>query len=1835
MTSSSPPKLITVSPSSFPLTSTVTYDPTTSTITSTSPPFTIPCPTLPLSFSSSSNLHCYTVFGSNTNTIHLLSHEGKQLTERNVPKGVLGAVGVSSLSMYGSETLTLNLSSSQIKITPYPLLLTYTTSLLTKSYDQIIDHHILGTSQKYLPIEFHPSNTARHAILNAIKLNLDDLDIWLRRLSTYCVTEIEGSFSGFKDVFEGVEDVVKVYDVMKSIGILKSVENVGDKICKAVGKKWGEEVRGVVERLKGFIKLLEFFGESFSVLPEKLWGIKIGGDYLTYLYSRGFYKTGNNIIQYFNIEEKGILEAAMKVEKLNLEMFIKNLTLQNISMPLQSLLRRSNTPPTSSLLDTYKKYLTSQTSSSSILKRNNGVKNSSVRRGDNSEVYSDEECLRGMELGGRFGRCLREVLEGGKEEGEMVLEHIKVNGIDSNATYPSNVLENYVTWSLQNPTTPPTPIPTSLILSKLTSPDSKSLILLKILRSHLSSSLPLSSSLSSLTSEILLNPLTPNKNEIQSTLLLIKVNSIVKLYGDVDAFSITNNNHTNRLLNLLCYTPEFSFSSVNLIVENVKRLEWRDALFWRLNFLGGDVERVRLFWRRLEEEGVEVEEKVKGFKQYKYFIEVHHERAKFSAVEKFINKKLNIPQTPTAITPSTNSSTLLHQLKTLKSTTNLSPSTLSQNLQLIVQTIDEHYDLNPEIDVDLLVEFMEVKEECEVGMEVLEGLGEGLGDDNPTNNTLPSGIALSPNKTLPLLQQYLHQNDPAPLITYLQKNSSHILTLRLLSSTSSPTSKETTITKLTKDLLSSSTLDSPLISTLLTSLPPKISFKIYKESLPHKMALKQYENVAALSCVGVKAGKLWGRGEFVEQCERLRCNAEWWKRMEEMGVEFSPKKFDPANPAKTTDYATTLLPLLISSLPDPTQTLPLALKFCTDFNVDPTLSHTTLISHILTSPTHPLPKPSKISHLKTSLTSLPTTALRLHTLRKTILELESKDKHATSYHLHSLSLDLYYSELGTLLRELCEGEVIVKGRFEEDEEDGEDRSEKKQGVRDEIERVERRRDCIAILETFKESRPPGQKLPHYNRLFQKFPVPFGSKQRQLKHAGVLINLKKMAGLFDPLNGLRSFLKNEDDSAATILAPLSTPLQLPAGYVQARFLQEMFLKEGGQPPKFEQVRATMVKLPLSDGALLGEWCASQYGTKKNAENKLSSLKLASQLAAEIQDSDVSSRIEDQLSLQISEIKVREILDGKTSTSNSKVDEILGVGLVDCIISKWEDSRIETEMFVTLLLLEGGRRAAESIVESNGRFTMEDFRVAAWRIHSACAALAEEHENVDVSKEALSISKRIVEQGWAATKGQTVKAVEEAWREEESEASDYDDEFSQGSAEGDDFVMDLNLTKLTKTRTTRSSRATPTQPSAAEQIFDYQTSSNEVSELEDKKSSIMIAFLLSYSRGYFGAEAGAGDDSITFYAKGLLGAAFSLHIQEKKKEIRRKGGILEESKLGNISIIEEEVEEEADSSVDVSRTGDENSSSSILNSSSATSAKSKNTTFLAPSFASKHRAMSAALTLCPVEDLEKVKLELGGKGLGKVSLDDLKFSFFVASELETLSLPMPTTTIVDLSQVQLSGLARSLWRDHRTTINTTNNNGRFFLLLIKLCMADKSDNDSALVKDVIKAIVSSQHLPRTLLQSCEILVASKIEPGKEVQEMKGLLKALGKTLTANLSTANTLTPNINFVVSRFVKLITNVSALENGGGDWSDVGVALARKDLLLEAVEIGMGMKATSGKREKLWNAIKEQPGGEEVLKNVAYIGEDEKGEEEEDDELAELVCDEVAIRNEIQAILAE
>ena len=95
-TQSSPsPTLITTSPSSIPLTPLTSYSPSSSTLTSCGvPTFTLPCPKLPLRFSSSINLHCYTLStDSNENEIVLLNKEGKEITRRKVPNGVIGCIG--------------------------------------------------------------------------------------------------------------------------------------------------------------------------------------------------------------------------------------------------------------------------------------------------------------------------------------------------------------------------------------------------------------------------------------------------------------------------------------------------------------------------------------------------------------------------------------------------------------------------------------------------------------------------------------------------------------------------------------------------------------------------------------------------------------------------------------------------------------------------------------------------------------------------------------------------------------------------------------------------------------------------------------------------------------------------------------------------------------------------------------------------------------------------------------------------------------------------------------------------------------------------------------------------------------------------------------------------------------------------------------------------------------------------------------------------------------------------------------------------------------------------------------------------------------------------------------------------------------------------------------------------------------------------------------------------------------------------------------------------------------------------------------------------------------
>ena len=66
--------------------------------------------------------------------------------------------------------------------------------------------------------------------------------------------------------------------------------------------------------------------------------------------------------------------------------------------------------------------------------------------------------------------------------------------------------------------------------------------------------------------------------------------------------------------------------------------------------------------------------------------------------------------------------------------------------------------------------------------------------------------------------------------------------------------------------------------------------------------------------------------------------------------------------------------------------------------------------------------------LVAALDMLPSTAARLSTLRKCIIDLEGTGRYATRYGLHKVALEFYDHQLGELLRECCDEDVIIEHR---------------------------------------------------------------------------------------------------------------------------------------------------------------------------------------------------------------------------------------------------------------------------------------------------------------------------------------------------------------------------------------------------------------------------------------------------------------------------------------------------------------------------------------------------------------------------------------------------------------------------------------------------------------------------------------------------------------------------------------------------------------------------------------------------------------------------------------
>ena len=140
-----------------------------------------------------------------------------------------------------------------------------------------------------------------------------------------------------------------------------------------------------------------------------------------------------------------------------------------------------------------------------------------------------------------------------------------------------------------------------------------------------------------------------------------------------------------------------------------------------------------------------------------------------------------------------------------------------------------------------------------------------------------------------------------------------------------------------------------------------------------------------------------------------------------------------------------------------------------------------------------------------------------------------------------------------------------------------------------------------------------------------------------------------------------------------------------------------------------------------------------------------------------------------------------------------------------------------------------------------------------------------------------------------------------------------------------------------------------------------------------------------------------------------------------------------------------------------------------------------------FLTRYRAMRAASILCPQDALERA-LRDGDYGLNfhddpSTTLSLCAFGSFVAKEIEAMGLPLPHSSLFQLSTMHFPSYARALWRHHRADPKRlSHNRGRLCLLLMEMTIREPESHDSSFVAAIFGE-VRSHVLPRSALECCE--------------------------------------------------------------------------------------------------------------------------------------------------------
>jgi hypothetical protein len=693
---------------------------------------------------------------------------------------------------------------------------------------------------------------------------------------------------------------------------------------------------------------------------------------------------------------------------------------------------------------------------------------------------------------------------------------------------------------------------------------------------------------------------------------------------------------------------------------------------------------------------------------------------------------------------------------------------------------------------------------------------------------------------------------------------------------------------------------------------------------------------------------------------------------------------------------------------------------------------------------------------------------RLDVLRRCVTALESSSIFGTSYERFELGLALYHNE-------------IISFRSQEKP----DCNTCAPVPDSQIELIDRRREALKILLScfhidIAETRP---RFPDF---FSPLPIRGDSEvTRDTRICGVLGKANRDDERFDPIKPLEVlFAQAVDNSILTALAPLSSPLRLPEGYIDVRFLQTRFHLSGELPSFEHNVKPVLEKLSSEhDRTVVSEWCAERYTRSDEDEDRLKCLEFAFQsayrMSAELElltDCDTEEQAEARervKRLLASKSALSDILGIKKSLHSASRDDGRIVLVIDGLISELDafvaiNGTPGPEALVGFLLSRGSLLAADAFNDTSRPLPASQLRKFCSIIHEACRPLAERCSSEPLQQRCTKLASQ-----WLFHGDHDFGEAMNHMPSELGPAQPGTTELFEGV---ESAVRTFNRWKACGPDNEPSQKTMEGERSALRPL-----SRRELSMSSTRCVAIRIAIVLALSKqDERDLELGDGRNSEMMANSNQPSASL------RPRRIRTSPDLLQSrGRESQILVQCRELLDVAFATKLKAATLHSGSSLYQLDETFNNSASSP----IALTFAMRHRALLAATILCPEA------LDLVVKEEKRVcNLKACTFASFVAKEIEELGLSLPHSDLDRLGSMNYPSFARTLRKDHHDMMGRMGrgSTGRLLLLMVEMSLRSATSVHAAFVESLLQEMVRL-HLPRTLLMSAELLCAYAADLG----------------------------------------------------------------------------------------------------------------------------------------------